>query len=171
MGNAIIWIKLIYPNCNRNIKEKFINSIQNIDQKVDIKTLLCIYKKELDIIKKEFPQREIDKNVKIRLGKINSNSRRYIREIKIKNERFLVRGIFIWISGIKYINYWINGEMNTSGVIYNKDNNKLYNGYFKTSRRAEKGEIYYTENEKYIGSFINNKREGIGIYYFLNGSS
>ena len=61
--------------------------------------------------------------------------------------------------------------MNTSGVIYNKDNNKLYNGYFKTSRIAEKGEIYYTENEKYIGSFINNKREGIGIYYFLNGSS
>ena len=153
------------------LRKSSLTPIQKIDQKVDIKTLLSNYKKELDIIIKEFPQREIDKNVKIRTGKIDSNSGTYIGEIKIENERFHGRGLFIWISGIKYIGYWTNGEMDTRGVIYNKDNNKLYSGDFKNGKREGKGEIYYADNEKYVGSFINNKREGIGIYYFSNGSS
>ena len=153
------------------LRKSSLTPVQKIDQKVDLKTLLSNYKKELELMVKEFPPRESDKNIKIRTDKIDSNSGTFIGEIKTENERFHGRGIFIWTNGMKYVGYWTNGEMDTRGIIYNKENNKLYSGEFKKGKREGKGEIYYPDNEKYVGTLKNDKREGIGIYYFSNGSS
>ncbi len=153
------------------LRKSSLSPVQVINQPVDLKALLSNYKKELEIMLKEFPQRESDKNVKIHTGKIDSKSGTYIGEIKNENERFHGRGMFMWSNGMKYIGYWTNGEMDTRGVIYNKEGNKVYNGEFKNGFREGKGEIYYPDNEKYVGPVKSNKREGIGIYCFSNGSS
>ena len=156
---------------NEILRKSSLTFVHDINEPVNLKDALKNYKKELELMIKEFPPRESDKNIKIHSNTVNGKSGTYIGEIRTDNERFHGRGIFIWLSGVKYIGYWTNSQMDTKGLIIDKDNNKLYYGGFNNGLREGQGELYYPEKEKYIGTFKSNKKEGIGIYYYSNGSS
>ena len=156
-------------NNNNNINNN--NNNNNFNHQNEIMLLLKKYQKEFELIKKNFPVLERDKNVKIVFDKVDCNTGTYIGELNEENRKFRGRGLFIYNNGFKYLGYFYECLKDYKGLILDKDNKKRFYGDFKNDNREGQGELIMENDEKYIGEFKNNQKEGKGIYYFKNGSS
>ena len=69
----------------------------------------------------------------------------------------------------KYVGKKIKDKYEGRGILYGKEDNIIYNGYFKNGKYEGFGRLYKKYNDKhqlkYIGYFKNNKYNGIGILY------
>ena len=69
----------------------------------------------------------------------------------------------------KYVGKKIKDKYEGRGILYGKEDNIIYNGYFKNGEYEGFGRLYKKYNDKhqlkYIGYFKNNKYNGIGILY------
>ena len=102
------------------------------------------------------------------------------------NDKFCGWNILINNNGMIYIGLFYNDLLNGKGLNYNPFNDYLYKGDFKNSlkdgygeelfdgykyigefsddKKNGHGEIVFKNNDKYKGTFINNKFNGKGIY-------
>ena len=96
-----------------------------------------------------------------------------IYEGNYENDEMNGYGIFKWNNGISYKGTFDKGIFHGNGIL-KWENDKIYNiynGQFKKGFFHGKG-IYYwkKENEYYKGDYINNIKNGNGLYLFNNGN-
>ena len=79
-------------------------------------------------------------------------------------------GKYIFKNGSYYIGEWSNGLKHGKGIIYNKNNTILYEGYFFKDKFEGNGKFTYKDGEYYIGEFLNGLRHGKGTIYYKDKS-
>ncbi len=119
-------------------------------------------------------------------GKYNTNGLRtgqgllYYKPVGFKSEeRLLYSGSFrdgtfegygtlYWPGKDKYryAGRFKNGQMHGSGVEFDKNGERIYQGTFRLDKREGRGEEYAEGIKVYKGEFSNNLRHGFGIAYF-----
>ena len=90
---------------------------------------------------------------------INTDGSQYIG--LFYNNEFNGWNIYINPLGIIYIGLFINNYLNGKGYCYNSENEYIYKGDFKYTKKEGFGEEFYLGN-KYKGQFKNDKKDGNG---------
>ena len=67
--------------------------------------------------------------------------------------------------GIYYIGEFSNDKMHGKGVMYNKNDNIIYDGEFAIGQREGKGKFISENGYYYIGQWLNDKQHGKGALY------
>lgn len=75
-------------------------------------------------------------------------------------------GTYKWANGSMYEGEWSSGCFNGYGI-YTFNESKKYMGQFKNNMIHGYGEFYW-ETHLYIGNYIEEKKDGFGIYYWFN---
>jgi hypothetical protein len=135
------------------------------------------WKKGTNILKNQTKIYNINdlNNVQIYNGELNYDNQRhgegkltttkYVRIGMWRNDKFTGWGRECRRNKESFEGRFVNGLLNGKGIFYNGKGDK-YVGDFVDSRKQGKGE-YITENIKYIGEFNNNKMDGKGKIKFL----
>ena len=137
-------------------------------EEITPQTLAKEFPKEIALLLKKFPK-DISPEINKKWDKIPTKDGIYLGQINASNGNLEGRGIFIWKSGIKYIGYWKDSEMNGEGVIFDKNNNLIFNGNYYHGKKYGKGKFIIKDNEYYEGEFFDDKMEGKGTYHYNNG--
>ena len=155
------------PNKEKN------NTIKSPDKKNILKAILNTSKssnKEND--KNNSPKISKNNNTINRINKKNSN---HYFEINIRIKKNQTKEIKMYENG-KYEGIIINGKREKNGIMEYKDGSR-YEGEWNNDKQYGKG--IFTKNisnnninltlVKYIGDFVNDKKEGNGIALYSNG--
>ena len=101
-----------------------------------------------------------------------TNNNQIFNIYKFPNDYFLKDNDGIYVGELQ--NTYIYSIKEGKGIYYyNKDdiiNRKMYEGDFKNDKREGKGIFYWINNNRYEGECKNDKREGKGIFYWNDGS-
>ena len=73
--------------------------------------------------------------------------------------------------GWKYEGEWLKDKQVREGygICVNRNGDVLYGGYWKGDKRHFKGREIWLNYGTYEGEFEENKKEGLGVYNYVNG--
>lgn len=75
-------------------------------------------------------------------------------------------GVYVWNDGSIYEGEWRNGLLDGYGM-YHFNKIKKYYGQWRNNLMNGYGEFYW-ETHMYIGFYVNDKKEGFGIYFWYD---
>ena len=130
--------------------------------------LMKKYPNEFNYLFKKFP---IDTNP-FKQNKwtiIKKSDGSYIGQINKKTGELEGLGVYYWKIGVRYIGYFRKNKLHGNGIVIDKENHKVYEGHFVDNKKNGFGKLYYVNGEFYEGEFNDDKMDGEGIYHFKNG--
>ncbi len=77
-------------------------------------------------------------------------------------------GAFVYQSGDRYIGYFKEGKPHGNGIMYYSNKNK-YIGSWQQSDKEGTGRFVFVEGDEYLGGFHKNQFHGFGVMHFSNG--
>lgn len=77
------------------------------------------------------------------------------------------KGQLTRVDGLEYDGEWENGLKHGVGILISDE--LTYNGQFANDNFNGKGEVKYTNGDKYVGQFANGTKHGKGDYTWKNG--
>ena len=111
-------------------------------------------------------------------GELKNNKLSGFGEIRNKDNNLILKGLFsddFIVQGDKYFsnNYKVFGRFENGNIVFGtmfKDGIRAFEGFFDKLEQIENGTLYYQNgNKKYIGAISNNKPNGYGKAYNLDG--
>ena len=93
------------------------------------------------------------------------------------------KGVFYFSDGKKYVGDFRDNKLHGNGILYNPNGIVLYSGKWENNQRAESSasgtsslpkmvmtEIKMPNGDVYVGEVKDNKKHGVGTYYYANGN-
>ena len=139
-----------------------------IDQDMFPEILIKDYPTQFNLLFKKYPK-DISPNIPKKWTKLKNYNGTYIGQINSKNGELEGRGVFFWDIGTKYVGYLKKNNLQGNGILLDKNDKIIFEGYFFANKKNGYGRLYYGNGEYYEGDFIDNKVEGNGTYHFKNG--
>ena len=130
--------------------------------------LIKDYPTQFNLLFKKYPK-DISPNIPKKWTKLKNYNGTYIGQINSKNGELEGRGVFFWDVGTKYVGYLRKNTLQGNGILLDKNDKIIFEGYFFANKKNGYGRLYYGNGEYYEGDFIDNKVEGNGTYHFKNG--
>ena len=97
-----------------------------------------------------------------------SNGDVYVGEYR--DGRYHGRGKYTRPDGAVYEGGWKDGEENGSGKSIFKPSGNTYEGEWKNGQMNGRGTFVYATGGRYVGCYIDGKRDGMGVYYSRDGN-
>ena len=69
-----------------------------------------------------------------------------------------------------YFGEMLDNKMHGKGILFDKNSNIIYDGYFVNNYYEGDGKFVYESGVYYIGQFLKGERHGKGILYYKNGN-
>ncbi|KRX06735.1 hypothetical protein PPERSA_09137 [Pseudocohnilembus persalinus] len=92
-----------------------------------------------------------------------------VYEGEFKNDRFEGRGSIQFQNNDNFQGNFLNGVIEGQGIL--KTSEYTYQGNFKNGQKSDvKGQLIYSNQDKYIGGFIKDKKNGEGKIIYRDGN-
>ena len=73
-------------------------------------------------------------------------------------------------NGYFYVGQYLNGRKEGKGIIFDKNGDIIYDGFFANDKYEGYGKLNYDNGEHYEGNFLNGLRHGKGTLLYKNGN-